>query len=154
MVHSIPYSIPYSIPRAFRIGRCLTPGARQAACTAACLAALSTSALTAHAQPLAHAPTRVAKSMASDPLDPKASIPTLVYQSSFTQYRRLDDGKPIAWREANDTVTRIGGWRVYAREAQQPDPAATAKPAAPAPAAVSNETAKPMPAGHPGHKTP
>ena len=152
MDHSLPYSLPNSLPRSFHMGRCLTPGARQAACTAACLAALSTSALTAHAQPAAHAP--VAKTIAPDPLDPKASIPTLIYQSSFTPYRRLDDGKPIAWREANDTVTRIGGWRVYAREAQQPDPAPTAKPAAPAPAAVPHETAKPPSAGHPGHKTP
>ena len=117
------------------------------ACTAAWLAALSTAAFTAHAQPAAPA-------NRPDPLDPKASVPTLTYQSSFSQYRRLDDGKPISWREANDTVARIGGWRVYAREAQQPDPAAVPKPAGPTPAAVPNETAKPMPAGHGGHKTP
>ena len=152
MVHSIP------------IGRWLTPGNRQAAgtaaCTAAILAALSTAPLTAQAQPAARPEPRAAK---PDPLDPKASIPTLSYQSSFTQYRRLDESKPISWREANDTVTRIGGWRVYAREAQQPDPAPAAKPtdsspaakpAVPAPAALPNETAKPMPAGHGGHKTP
>ena len=117
------------------------------ACAAVWLAALSTAAFTAHAQPAAPA-------NRPDPLDPKASIPTLTYQSSLSLYRRLDDDKPISWREANDTVARIGGWRVYAREAQQPDPAAAPKPAGPTPAAVSNETAKPMPAGHGGHKTP
>ena len=144
----------HSLSRSFPIGRCLTPNARQAACTAACLAALLTASLAAHAQPPAHAPASAAKARAADPLDPKVSVPTLSYRSSFTPNRSLEDGKPIAWREANDTVTRIGGWRVYAREAQQPDPAATANPAAPAPAAVSSETTKPMPAGHPGHKTP
>ena len=152
MVHSIP------------IGRWLTPGNRQAAgtaaCTAAILAALSTAPLTAQAQPAARPEPRAAK---PDPLDPKASIPTLSYQSSFTQYRRLDESKPISWREANDTVTRIGGWRVYAREAQQPDPApaakpvdstSAAKPTSPASAAPPSEMAKPMPPGHGGHKMP
>ena len=127
----------------FSFGRWRRPCAR----AALWLAALSTAALTAHAQPAA----RAAK---PDPLDPRASVPTLSYQSSFTQYRRLDDGKPVSWREANDTVARIGGWRVYAREAQQPDPPAAAKPAGPAPAALPNETAKPVPAGHGGPKTP
>ena len=101
----------------------------------------SLTALTAQAQP-------GALSTTPDPLDPKAGIPTLSYQSSFSQYRRLDDGKLISWRDANDTVTRIGGWRVYAREAQQPD----AAPAAPS--AVPNDKAKPTPAEHGGHKTP
>lgn len=89
-----------------------------------------------------------------DPLDPKASVPALRYESSFSQYRRLGDEKPISWREANDTVTRIGGWRVYAREAQQPDPAPGPKPADATPAAKPNDPVKPMPAGHGGHKMP
>ncbi len=93
-----------------------------------------------------------------DPLDPKASVPTLRYESSFAQYRRLGEEKPVSWRDANDTVTRIGGWRVYAREAQQPDTAPTTAPAS-APAAKPSDNppaAKlmPMPAGHGGHKTP
>ena len=90
----------------------------------------------------------------SEPLDAKASVPPLRYESSFAQYRRLSDEKLISWRDANDTVARIGGWRVYAREAQQPDPAPAAKPAAAAPAAPPNQTTKPMPAGHGGHTTP
>ena len=135
------------------IGRRRKPCARRAASPAAFLSGFLTAALTAHAQP-APKPTR------ADPLDPQASVPTLSYRSSFTPYRRLDDGKPVSWREANDTVARIGGWRVYAREAQQPDPAPEPKPAGPTPekpatpSAAGNETAKPMPAGHGGHKTP
>ena len=27
-----------------------------------------------------------------------------------------------SWREANESVTRIGGWRSHAREASQPEP--------------------------------
>lgn len=97
-----------------------------------------------------------------DPLDPKASVPTLRYESSFAQYRRLGEEKPVSWRDANDTVTRIGGWRVYAREAQQPDPAPTTAPTfapAAAPAAKPADTPPatkpiPMPAAHGGHKSP
>lgn len=103
--------------------------------------------LTAQAQPAGPA-------ARPDPLDPRAGVPALSYESSFSQYRRLGDDKPISWREANDTVARIGGWRVYAREAQQPDPAPGAKPKDATPAARPNEPAKPMPAGHGGHKTP
>jgi hypothetical protein len=77
-------------------------------------------ALTAQAQ-TAPAPA------APDPLDPQAKVPAVSFESSFARYRRLAEGAPIAWREANDTVTRIGGWRVYLREAQPPA-AAPAKP--------------------------
>ena len=101
-----------------------------------------------------------------DPLDPKAIVPKVSYNSAFTQYRGLGDDKPISWREANDTVTRIGGWRVYAREAQQPDstpaptPAPATKPVEQAPAAPPTDRAKSLPAaptgpaGHPGHTGP
>ena len=89
-----------------------------------------------------------------DPLDPKAQVPSVRYESAFAQFRRIGDDKPVAWREANDAVARIGGWRVYAREAQQPDPAAAAKQAAPsaAPASTTAPAAMPMPAGPSGHK--
>jgi hypothetical protein len=115
---------------------------------AAWLAALSAAALTAHAQPAARA-------ARADPLDPNASVPALSYRSSFEPYRRQDDGKPISWREANDTVARIGGWRVYAREAQQAEPAPEAKPpGSAASGSAGNKAAQPMPAGHTGHPRP
>ncbi len=101
-----------------------------------------------------------------DPLDPKAQVPLLRHESSFAQFRRIGDDKPVAWREANDAVARIGGWRVYAREAQQPEPAVAGKPSlpalapsqepaqptAPAPAPASAPAAKPVPPAHAGHK--
>ena len=154
-----PFSIPIPIRSWF------TPAALLAVWLPASLTTLT--ALTAQAQP-------GAPNTRPDPLDPKAGIPTLSYQSSFSQYRRLDDGKLISWRDANDTVTRIGGWRVYAREAQQPDLAAPmapdaapsaapsgaapatrpASPPSPASAPSSGEMVKPMPAGHGVHKMP
>ena len=77
----------------------------------------------AHAQ----GATRTAK---PDPLNAQAVVPALVHTSAFAAYRRYADAAPIAWKEANDTVTRIGGWRAYAREAAE-----SAAPAAAAPAA-------------------
>lgn len=91
-----------------------------------------------------------------DPLDPKAQVPSVRYESSLAQFRRIRDDKPVGWREANDAVARIGGWRVYAREAQQPEPAVVDKPAAPLPAPAQTTApapaAQPMPAGQSGHK--
>ena len=90
-----------------------------------------------------------------DPLDPMATVPALRYESGMAQYRRLSDEKAVSWRDANDAVARIGGWRVYAREAQQADPPAPAPPAAKPPGGMpADMTPKPMPAGHGGHKQP
>jgi hypothetical protein len=102
-----------------------------------------------------------------DPLDPKASVPAVRYSSSLAQYGSGGAAKPLSWKEANDAVARIGGWRVYAREAQQSDPASAAKPATaapmPNPATTPAEPAQPQPAGptgpsshggHSGHKQP
>ena len=142
MVHPISVPVPVGHGR-----RRLPCAARSALLTASLLATLA-----AQAQP-------AAKAARPDPLDAKASVPALNYESSFSQYRRLGDDKPVSWRDANDTVTRIGGWRVYAREAQQPEPAPAAKPADATSAAKPNEPgvatpAKPMPPGHGGHKMP
>lgn len=82
----------------------------------------------------------------ADPLDAQARVPAAAYQSPLTTYRRLGEDKPVAWPEANQTVTRIGGWRTYAREAQQPEPAASA------PAGRGTPAPAPAPA-HGGHKT-
>lgn len=113
------------------------------------LVGISAAAVTVHAQPTARA-------SRPDPLDPKASVPPLIYESPFKSYTPLGADKPVSWREANDTVNRIGGWRVYAREAQQPDAETAAKPR---PAVAPAETSNPMPmppnhGGHGGNKTP
>ena len=73
-----------------------------------------------------------------DPLDAQAQVPPAVHTSPLATYRRLGDDRRVPWPEANATVNRIGGWRAYAREAQQPADAASATPkgAPPAPASA------------------
>lgn len=68
-----------------------------------------------------------AQSSRADPLDAQAAIAPLVYRSSLAGYKRLaTEAPPVAWREANDAVERVGGWRALAREANAPAPAASA----------------------------
>lgn len=87
----------------------------------------------------------------ADPLDAGASVPAVVYESAFSRHPRAAEGRAIAWRDANDTAARIGGWRAYAREAQPAD----AAPSAPAaPTARPDPKAMPMPPAHGGHKMP
>ncbi|MDO9258744.1 MAG: hypothetical protein Q7T98_02410 [Polaromonas sp.] len=51
------------------------------------------------------------------------------YRSAFEGYQPYTDEKTLSWKEANDRVGSIGGWRVYAKEAQEPSaPGASAKP--------------------------
>ena len=46
----------------------------------------------------------------------------LVYQSSFQNYQRYSASDIEAWKQSNDTVKDIGGWREYAKEiSQDPD---------------------------------
>lgn len=113
-------------------------------------AGLLCSASAAWAQPALPA----ARASQPDPTDARASVAPLAYVSSLQPDARQAERPPLTWREANDRVARIGGWRVYAREAQLPDAAPTpAPPAKPTdPAGVPKPT--PMPAGHGGHKTP
>jgi len=59
----------------------------------------------------------------SEHLPPKVKSEELVfleYQSSFSTYQAYADQPIISWRNANDTVGKIGGWRSYAKEVQQP----------------------------------
>jgi hypothetical protein len=78
-----------------------------------------------------------------DPLDPAASAPVAVHRSAFSSYQRMRDDKLLPWKQANEEVARIGGWRSYAREAAQPADSKSAAPAAPAPASA--------PGGHGRH---
>ena len=93
-------------------------------CQGVCALALLIVASVAQAQE----PSRL---QSPDPLDPQARVPAVDYRSPIENYRRLGEDQRVPWREANETVNRIGGWRAYAREAQQPETAApaTGKPA-------------------------
>ena len=87
----------------------------------------------------------------ADPLNPSVAVPAVTYESALSRYRRAGEDKAIRWRESNDTAARIGGWRAYAREAQQPEPAASAPDAQPA---KPDSKAMPMPQEHGGQKMP
>ena len=85
-----------------------------------------------------------------DPSDPLAVLPATTYASPLARFRSAGEIKLGSWQEANQTVTRIGGWRAYAREASQPEPAAQPDASRPAPAAAPS----PAPAASgpvPGH---
>lgn len=88
-----------------------------------------------------------ASALAQSPPAPQgAPAPTL-----FEGYRAFADEPVVSWKEANDNVGRIGGWRAYAREAQggghaHGASAPAASPAAP-PSAAPGAGADP----HAGH---
>ena len=64
------------------------------------------------------------------------------YRSAFEGYKPYSDDKLLDWKGANENTGRIGGWRVYAKEASQPDGAAAAPDAAVKPASKAG-SAKP-----------
>lgn len=99
--------------------------------------------LVAHAQSSANADKPAAR---PNPLDAKADVPSVIYRSALQGYRPYADTEPGSWTEANDRVGRIGGWRVYAKEAREPQAPAAG-------ASAPQEPAKPAPAAHSGHKT-
>jgi len=57
--------------------------------------------------------------------------PSIQYQSPFKDYRPLGEDKRIPWKAANDEVGKIGGWRVYAREASVDNAAKESMPPQP-----------------------
>lgn len=80
--------------------------------------------LVAAASAIAAAAPTIARAQAPadrpDPLDARAPVAPLQYRSAFDGYRRFADEPVRSWGEANETVGRIGGWKVYAREAGEP----------------------------------
>jgi hypothetical protein len=83
-------------------------------------------------------------------LSSSAIAQTIVtYKSPIEAYKAFIDEKVTSWKAANDKVGQIGGWRAYAREAQQPDntsaPAGVQKPAENSGEAMKTDT-------HSGHK--
>ena len=53
---------------------------------------------------------------AADPTDAQAAVAPLKYQSPFRDYRVLGEDKRVPWKDANDEVARIGGWRAMPRK--------------------------------------
>ncbi|NDE02117.1 MAG: hypothetical protein EBZ91_10305 [Gammaproteobacteria bacterium] len=58
-------------------------------------------------------------------------MPTrLQYSSTLASYKGYADQAVQSWREANDRVGLIGGWRTYAKEAAAGQSAPATPPAA------------------------
>jgi len=49
----------------------------------------------------------------------QCTAPVLQYSSVFDNYIPFDDMPDIGWKEANDNVGQIGGWRAYAKIVQE-----------------------------------
>lgn len=122
------------------------------------MACFAIAALPAGAQTVADQPAAASRAAAAKASDAASSAST--YRSAFEGFRRFADQPVGSWREANDTVGRVGGWRAYAREAQgggaahghggmrmQPvERAAPVQPAASSPGPAATPAA-----GHAGH---
>ncbi len=63
-----------------------------------------------------------------------ASVAGLTYRSALENYQPYSAQQVQPWRESNDNVGRIGGWRAYAKEMNQPDGAPSPKTEAGTPA--------------------
>ena len=83
----------------------------------AALLALTVSAQTAPAPAPAPAPAT------------PAAVPG-TYRSALEDYQPYSESKSVPWKESNDTVGRIGGWRAYAKEAAEGQAAGAPAPAA------------------------
>ena len=77
-----------------------------------------------------------------------SSAPASSYASPLQGYQPFNDEKVMPWKDANDTVGRIGGWREYARESEQ---GGATRPATAAPGNTAPGAAPAAPAGHGGH---
>ncbi len=56
-------------------------------------------------------------------------LPTeLRYTSALAHYKAYTDQAVLSWREANDRVGQVGGWRAHAKEMAE-QPASNAQPA-------------------------
>lgn len=55
----------------------------------------------------------------------------LSYRSAFTSYEPYQEQKVQSWRQANDKVGEIGGWRAYAKEMRQAAPESGQEQSAP-----------------------
>ena len=97
------------------------------------IAALNVSAQTARAAAKATA-SAAAVPASGAVAAPRPVIPSGSYRSSFEGYQPFTDENVRPWKESNDTVRTVGGWRAYAKEAsdatgtnaEPPKPAAAA----------------------------
>ena len=97
------------------------------------LLTLAASAQTPAAPPARAAVPAAAAASAAKPAAPPASAAATVapapvartpappgeYRSALEGYQPYSENQMVPWKEANDTVGKIGGWRAYAKEAAE-----------------------------------
>jgi hypothetical protein len=78
----------------------------------------------------------------------RSAMASVEFRSVFDRYQSFRDEKIGSWRDANDTVTRVGGWREYLKEAQRPDtsapPVSATESSQPGPTRSSPEPTRPV----------
>lgn len=99
------------------------------------------------AQPAPTSPVAPAGHVAHAARTPNDPV-SLQFRSVFDGYQSFRDEKVGSWRDANDTVNRVGGWREYLKEAQRAEPTPSRTPSA-VPGATPAPSSKPDP--HAGH---
>jgi len=67
---------------------------------------------------------------------PLSNVSNRTTESVSRAYRAFQDEPVANWREVNDTVRRIGGWKVYARERLPAETSVTSQETEPAAAGV------------------
>jgi len=96
----------------------------------------------------ANAPALAQGTPRPDPLNSKAEVPAVRYESVFKGYRKFEDQPVTSWRGANELVNMLGGWKAFASD-QVPD-----VPGSPAEASGARKPAQQQPAASSaGHKT-
>jgi len=125
---------------------CLTAASRTAALAATLIGSPLLAA--APAQSVAQQSPTSACVATVDPQNPAAPVPAVTYRSAFDGYRAFAIEKVSPWRETNDSVGRIGGWRVYARESQQGSQSAIEKTGSGSAQPDAAPAAKPAPHKH------
>lgn len=56
---------------------------------------------------------------ATTPAPTTQASPPSAFRSAMDGYKPYTEEATVNWKEANDAAARIGGWRVYAKEARQ-----------------------------------
>ena len=104
-----------------------------------------------HAMPSAP-PSAMTTSTTSAPGSAADRALPLQFESVLSRYKPMTVQKLGSWREANDTVTRIGGWRSYLKESQTPDAPEPTKPSVPGePTGTTKPATSVAPNPHAGH---
>ena len=81
----------------------------------------------------------------------QAAPTALPYRSVFDGYQPFTDEKVKSWKDSNNTVGKIGGWRAYAKEAAEPSSADKQVPAVTPPKPATPASTAPAPNPHAGH---